>query len=138
VTASEIIPGLWQGSRPPAGPEIGRVVDLLALCAMEHQPDSRSYPGLAHIVRARLDDAEPTQRELAEATDAARLVATSLASGMVCLVTCQAGLNRSGLVSGLALRYLGFSGREAVRLVRRARGENALSNPWFRKIVEYR
>jgi hypothetical protein len=137
VTASEIIPGLWQGSKPPAGPEVGRVADLLVLCAMEYQPGPRSYPGLARIVRARLDDAEPTPRELAEAEAAARQVAMSLASHLVCLVTCQAGLNRSGLVSGLALRYLGFSGREAVRLVRRARGEKALSNPWFRKIVEY-
>ena len=47
------------------------------------------------------------------------------------LVRCSGGLNRSGLVSALALTHLGRSADEAVALVRAARGPWALTNPGF-------
>jgi protein-tyrosine phosphatase len=45
------------------------------------------------------------------------------------------GLNRSGLVSALALRMQGASGPQAIAAVRRARGENALNNGQFRRLI---
>ena len=89
------------------------------------------------MVRARIDDARPSKQEVAIALQAARSVAGHLREGRVCLVTCHAGLNRSGLVSGLALRMLGYDGESAVRAVRAARGQQALGNEHFRRIVRH-
>ena len=53
------------------------------------------------------------------------------------LIRCQAGLNRSGLVSALVLMYKGATANEAVRMIRLTRGANALFNKqyvaWLRK-----
>lgn len=49
----------------------------------------------------------------------------------VTLVHCQAGLNRSGLVTGLALVNQGYSGEAALALLRDRRGPAVLCNPTF-------
>lgn len=110
------------------------MADVLVLCAFEYQPPDRAYPGV-RVIRARLDDAEPTPAEVKQALAAAEQVAHAMRSGLVCLVTCMAGLNRSGLVSGLALRMNGYDGPRAVRAVQRARGKDALGNQHFLSIV---
>jgi len=51
------------------------------------------------------------------------------------LVHCQAGLNRSGLVSALALIRMGHSPQEAVDLLRTRRGNVVLCNPVFENLV---
>jgi protein-tyrosine phosphatase len=50
-------------------------------------------------------------------------------------VMCQHGMNRSGLVSGLILRGLGFDQVETIRLIQAAR-PGALANDYFRKVLE--
>lgn len=135
VTANEIIENLWQGSAPPVGTSVGRAAHVLVLCAEEYQPPDHEFPGVK-VCRALLDDAEPSAEEVKAALRAAQTVVQNLARGRVCLVTCMAGLNRSGLVSGLALRMGGWNGSAAVRAVKAARSEYALSNEHFRRIVE--
>lgn len=53
------------------------------------------------------------------------------------LVHCQAGLNRSGLITALALMKAGKSSKEAVELLREKRCDAVLCNPafhmWLRK-----
>lgn len=44
------------------------------------------------------------------------------------LVRCQAGLNRSGLVTALVLMYEGATAIEAISCIRQYRGDNALFN----------
>lgn len=135
MSANQVAPFLWQGSAPPTdSPRLFEYVDLLALCAYEYQPPDQSFPGVV-LVRAQLDDAEPSSREIEAAIRAAEKVATAMRNGQTCLVTCMAGLNRSGLVSGLALRMHGYTGRGAVQAVQRARGRDALGNLHFREIV---
>jgi hypothetical protein len=51
-------------------------------------------------------------------------------------VTCWQGRNRSGVVSALALVRLGAPPKVAIGLVRKARGETALSNETFVRIIE--
>jgi hypothetical protein len=136
MSCNEIIPGIWQGSAPEPGPLVGRRFAVLVLCAEEYQPEAGRFPGCKRVLRAELDDAEPTPRELAEALRAAQHVVKYYRRGWPTLVTCAQGLNRSGLVSGLAMRRLGVPGPATVQLIRRARGEFALSNSAFRRIVE--
>jgi protein-tyrosine phosphatase len=60
----------------------------------------------------------------------ARLGADVIASGHKVLSHCGMGFNRSALLAGLILTHLGFSGREAVTLLR-AKRPGALFNTVF-------
>ena len=53
------------------------------------------------------------------------------AAGDRVLVRCQAGLNRSGLVTALVLMLAGWEPAAAVRQIRAARSPHALYNPAF-------
>jgi len=52
------------------------------------------------------------------------------------LVHCAAGINRSSLICGIALLHYGFSGVEAVELIRKKRYKMCLSNHVFREWLE--
>jgi len=54
-----------------------------------------------------------------------------LKSGDRVLVRCQAGLNRSGLVTALILMKEGFTAQDAITLIRTNRHEDALFNDSF-------
>ena len=87
------------------------------------------------MFRAPLDD-NPwrplTDQERTVAIEAARETAWRLQAGRHVLVTCMMGLNRSGLISALALQMAyGVSPEQAIHRVRSARGPDALSNPQF-------
>jgi len=140
MSASHVIPKLWQGSKPPEGPGLAaQGFRLLVLCAREIQPHSQRFPGLI-VLHAPLDD-DPSRdlsaQEIQIAHGAADAVARAVSQGHRTLVTCAMGLNRSGLVVALAMTRgmgaLGVSPQTAVALVRRARGNDALGNRRFVK-----
>lgn len=127
VDADRIAPRLWQGARPPTGPTLAqRGFDVLVLCAF-YQPPAEEFPGV-RVARAPMHDAYAIP-DVAFA--AAKLVAAHLAAGHRVLVTCEQGLNRSGLVSALALWYAtGRSGVDCLWQVQAAR-PGALFNKVF-------
>lgn len=132
-------PGLWQGSRPPEGSTLANLgIDVLVLCAMEVQPPAERFPGVEVLYAPNDDDFSrpPTRQELGIALATARQVAQAIRAQKTVLVTCYAGLNRSGLVSALTLHFLdGISGDVAIKMVRAARGFRALGNPGFKKAL---
>ncbi len=138
--AHEIVPGLWQGALPPEGDEVeSRGFSVLVLCARELQPPAENYPGVK-VIHAPNDDHPdygPLDREkLRTAIRAAKEAVEALRGGGKALVTCAAGANRSGLVSGLTLHLLyGWSGKKAIDMIRRKRkvkgGYQPLSNEEF-------
>lgn len=128
--------GLWQGAKPPLGETLRRAgFDVLVLCAEEWQPDKSAYPGVT-IVRAPNEDSDRiSAAQWKTANGAALVVASMLAHSKKVLVTCQAGLNRSGLVSALTIRaFVGLSGTDSARMVQRAR-RRALFNVYFCKLL---
>jgi protein-tyrosine phosphatase len=133
---SEVVPGLFVGSKPPPGKHQG--VDAIVLAAMEYQPPAHLFPGV-EVIHAPLDDApgrHMREDEIATAAKAAKRVARLLRSGRRVLSTCQMGLNRSSLVAALAMHDVyGMSADEIVSKLRRARGTWALSNPNFEKLL---
>lgn len=133
LDATPIAPGLYQGGKPPPGPEVRECgFQVLVLTAEEYQPRGAEFPGV-FVVHAPNDDAGTpiTAAQWATAVRAAELVAKAVKKGERVLVTCYAGRNRSGLVSALSLHMLtGISGAEAARLVK-AQREHALTNRWF-------
>lgn len=130
IDADEIAPGLWQGARPDR--EAFRRFTLVVLCAREIQPSE--CPGT--VLRVPLDDCdELTSSEWTLAQSTADRIASAVARGTRVLVTCHAGLNRSGLVTALTLRRLtGLSGAECVSIVRDRR-HRALCNDYFARLV---
>ena len=130
---SNLMPGLYQGSRPPVGDTLRRMrFDAVVLCAREYQPRRRDFPGV-EVLRIHLDD-QPKYPSVAMMRAAAAIAdrcAYMVQAGRLVLVTCNAGINRSGLVSALTImRLLGCDGAEAVRTVQAGR-PGALSNPYF-------
>jgi len=142
LDAHEILPGLWQGGRPPMGDVLHRHgFGMLVLCAREIQEDAEHWPGLDVIHAPNDDESElPSRETLLQALTAARQAALRVASGQRVLVTCNMGINRSGLVTAVAVRHLtGWPGTKVIQHVSKARkarnGWPALSNAGFRLML---
>ncbi len=140
IDASRIAPKLYQGSVPPMGTALRAAgFDVLVLAAEEHQPPAYRFPGV-EVIHAGYDDSGKaiTAREMHIAQDAATRVSLAILSGKRVIVTCFAGLNRSGLISALALYFATgqrMSGRECLAQVR-ANRPGALNNPSFVALLE--
>lgn len=145
---------LWQGSHAdaseaihaycsepykwldPGGTKKVAPADALVLAAREFQPGTGDLP----VFRAFLDDRpfvgkKHRDQQVSGALRASRWTLAQLLRGKRVLVTCAAGLNRSGLVVGLVLVGAGVPGERAVKAVRAARGSQALSNPSFEALL---
>lgn len=102
------------------------------LCAEENQHEEL-YPGVQVILAPGEDDSRPERmkRYLPAWKAAAEQVAQHVKDGKSVLVTCMAGLNRSGMVTAMALYLLtGWSGSYVVNHVQACR-EMALCNDTF-------
>ena len=62
---------------------------------------------------------------------AARFAYERWLDGAEVLIRCQAGMNRSGLVTALVLTMAGLTPAQAITLIRRQRGESCLFNEHF-------
>lgn len=125
---SEIIPNLWQGGCPvgSAPKEFQFIINLYPWGKYEVHPHQV-------VTVAALFDSEDVPDGtlltiLASHVNACRLV------GMT-LVHCQAGLNRSALVSALALILSGYAPNEAIALLRRKRCDAVLCNESFERYL---
>jgi len=134
VECSEIVPGIFQGSKPPKGRAVARAgFDVLVLCAKEYQPRPESFPGLHTVVSVPLwDDREAGPEVLEAAMRSGRLLADRWMHGQNLLITCAMGLNRSGLVTGMTLR-IAFPDVPPRLIAQRIvmKRFSALSNPRF-------
>ena len=132
---SEVAPGLYVGSKPAHG---RHPYDVIVLAAEEYQPHATRFPG-SEVIYMPLDDApwrHMRPDEISGAVRTGEAVARHLRAGRRVLVTCAAGLNRSALVAGLAMHDVnGMGADEIIARLRRARGEWALSNPNFEKLL---
>jgi hypothetical protein len=137
IDAHEIVPLLWQGSKPRPGPAVADAgFEVLVFCARDHQPSPEAFPGLEFILAPNDDHVFMTKEDLTRAVNTASGVAERLLAGKKILVTCFAGINRSGLVVALTLhKAFGYSGRSCIDLVRKGRiladGDDALTNTFF-------
>jgi len=139
VDSSEILPGLlWQSAAPPPGTLLrDSGFNVVALRAYEYQPAAELFPGVEVIHSPSDDDFDnpPTRQVLLQAMACAKQLAEAMKQGKVVLSTCRMGVNRSGLVTALALhKHLGLSGNQAVGLIKSCR-PYALSNPQFLRIL---
>lgn len=135
---SRIVPGLWQGGCEACvdgrlGPVVVRgEFDLVISLFVE--PGTGPPVGVEHVVYPIPDGPlQPARaRPLMELAEQA---ASAVRAGRRVLVRCQAGLNRSGLVTALTLVHLGHEAGDAIDLVRRGRSPEALFNADFERYV---
>lgn len=136
IDADEIIPGLWQGAAPRNWSEVrNQGFDVLVLCAAEHQPDD--VPGVIVIRHPLLDEVGFYLLDtlVYKVRGVAQRIAANVLSNKRCLVTCHAGINRSGFVTAAALHFItGTPGSDCVKVVQASR-YGALRNPDFVKAL---
>lgn len=135
LDADEVVPGLWVGSK--LNMELSyKKWSAIVLCADLLQQRPPHFRGT--LLRAPFGDTPwPTERETQVILAAVDFVVRMRKEFAPTLVTCHAGLNRSALVTGLAMHRLGLygDGENITRLLRRARGEAALCNKEFARWV---
>lgn len=131
---SQVTDQIFQGSVPDPTSSYDNF-SMIVLCAEEQQPELPRFK--RRILRPAFNDTpHPTNAEIARARGAASEVGTELMRGGRVLVTCAAGLNRSGLVTGLVLiMTTRLSPIDIIKGIRAARGDLALSNPAFTKLI---
>lgn len=133
--ASNIMKRLWIGAKPPFEHDLPNF-DVIALCAAELQPPRTSFHG--KTIRCGFGDVPMLSRaELNTALTGAKQVAAELAAGKRVLVTCQMGLNRSALVTGLAMGMrFDLTAPQIVNHIRSRRSPQALFNDHFVELLE--
>lgn len=113
-------------------------VTCVVLAACDYQPPN--IPKCPTIIRVDLIDTDQMtddekQSVLETCQDVAKRVADMVRNGHHALVTCWAGLNRSGLISALTLIELGKSPPDAIEIVRKGRSAHALCNDQFVELI---
>lgn len=138
-----IAPRLAQGSYPEYPATAFEEFDVVVFCAKELQPRNVKHRPNQIAIFVPMDDDpyRPIDTKSGQTLHAiARKLSTYVQTGKNVLVTCAAGMNRSGLVTGLTLIYLGWSGGDAVKTIRSRRrrddqNNEALFNPIFAQYI---
>lgn len=132
LDATEIMPGLYVGSRP-LDPEAVRKAGFttVLLLASEYQPKGLvdAFRGV-EVVLYPLEDATPTEHERAVARNLGQFVARRILGGGKVLSTCYMGHNRSAWVAGHAMIDIGVPPDVAVQRIQ-SRRPRALTNRDF-------
>ena len=137
LDANEIIPGLWVGSKPPKGEFLHKNgYTHVVLCSPDYQLPVSDFPNV-NVIHCPFDDIDNiiSNSTVTLVFVTAKLVAEAHKAGGKVLVTCYAGLNRSTLVSALALRVLGYSSFFAIESLRTNRSKRCLENKVFERLV---
>lgn len=145
-TPDEILPGLFQGGteddevlgypapahhyeRMHSGSTPTYQFDVVITLYADAQP----APWGVHEIRYGFPDGPLRDHDLQKAVRIAKEAHSQWRSGARVLIRCQAGVNRSGLVSALVLMIDGRSAPDAIALLRSRRSPFVLSNSHFEK-----
>lgn len=135
---SEILPNLWQGGtddddlvnttegRLPTYSDFKEFDVVVSLSAY-----SMPMGWMVKEYRFGFPDGPASDEIYAEIEKIADYAYLDWKAGKKCLVRCQAGINRSGLVVALMLMRDGMSADDAIMLIRKQRNQYALDNAYF-------
>lgn len=141
---SEVVPGLWIGGTDD-NDVLGDVVAFggqRAFVSKEHFDSVVTMYQYANPVdwfvkeyRYCIYDSDIEHFDLAALFDAVKFAHAEWSKNKKVLIRCQAGLNRSGLVTALVLVREGYSPQKAIELIRERRHSMALFNRQFVKFL---
>lgn len=134
----QILPGLYQGGTPDedwAGDEFvmrfaDQSMDRFDAVVTLFSWAAACEWGVEEL-RYGFPDADPCHADMSRVVRAARWAHTRWRDGDTVLVRCQAGLNRSGLVTALILMLDGWEPAAAISRIRAQRAPVALRNDRF-------
>jgi hypothetical protein len=136
--ADEIVPGLFQG-----GTEDSDVVwvgapqrlrgDYPYDLVVTLYADANPVPWGVHEFRFGFYDSDLSAADALRVVELATMTHRRWAAGDRVLIRCQAGVNRSGLVTALVLMIAGYGPAEAIELIRSRRSRRVLSNRHFER-----
>ena len=138
---SEILPGLWMGGTSD-GATIGAPGTRVEITNFHFDTVATLYadalPVDWYVKELRLgffdhNQVDVDEHDLNQVVDS---LYRDWQAGKRVLIRCQAGWNRSGLITGLVLMREGFSAAEAIDLIRRMRSPNALCNSTFEQYLK--
>lgn len=136
---SEVLEGLWQGGtddndtniqlrKPMINPEhFNTVITMYAF--------ANPVDWFVKEFRYGVWDSDINKMDTEELFDIVRVAHTDWKRGKKVLVRCQAGWNRSGLITALVLIRDGMDAREAINLIREKRSQWALCNKSFERFL---
>ena len=93
--------------------------------------DATPVPWGVQEIRFGFYDAALDESQVGRIIAIARAAHRAWRAGDTVLIRCQAGINRSGLVTALVLMIEGYTAHEAVALIRARRGRKVLCNEHF-------
>jgi hypothetical protein len=141
---SEVLPNLWVGGTDD-NDVLGDVVAFVhksAFITPQHFDSVVTMYQYANPVdwlvkeyRYCIYDSDVSHFDLRSLFDVVRFAHNEWKSGKRILIRCQAGLNRSGLVTALVLVRDGYIPQEAIELIRERRDSMALFNRQFVKFL---
>jgi len=132
----EVISNLWLGGhdcQPAGAPPQGDCIpvdEFDLVVSLYSRPGFGPSEGVRHI-RYRMADSDLDPEHHTRLDEMAEHVAGALRNGERVLVRCQAGINRSSLVCGLAMLRLGWGAEEAIERMRKVRSPYVLFNQSF-------
>lgn len=135
---SEILPNLWQGGTHNSD-MIGRHLAEPMITIKEFDSVYTAYAFANPVdwfvreVRFGFLDSDDTGFDLDELRFVVDSAYRDWKSGKRVLIRCQAGLNRSSIITALVLIKGGHSASEAIELLRDKRSESVLFNPFFER-----
>jgi len=129
----EIIPGLWQSGTPEDHTPIFDRFDIVfTMYAMAPKASSGNWIQPLVDRRFEFHDGYCTPTVKDKAIRAATEACAALDNGATVLMRCQAGINRSSLVTALVLINRGMEPKQAIDTIRSKRDERCLSNDSFK------
>ena len=131
---------VWQGSMPTVGTCVKDCgFDVLVLAAWENQDLTGEYEGV-EVINAPGEDVKqwPVEEEhIKNWKEAAQIVTERVRAGKKVLVTCLAGLNRSGMVTALSIHELtGWDAEKIIWLVKGCRSAALFNKDFQRYLLE--
>lgn len=131
---SEITPGLWMGGtddydtvdRPGELPRLSSPLDFDAVITLNAY--AKPFGWYVRELRFGFPDAPLDGEHASHIEEVADWGHRAWKRGERLLVRCQAGMNRSGLVTALVLKREGITHDAAINLIRKKRHPDALSN----------
>jgi hypothetical protein len=138
---SEILPGLWMGGTSDRS-QLGYIEQVPEITNLHFDTVATLFayalPVDWYVKEIRLgfydhDKVDLDQRDIEQAVSA---IHSDWKAGKRVLIRCQAGWNRSGLITGLVLMREGYSAESAIDLIRKRRSLNALCNSTFEQYLK--
>lgn len=133
---TQLTPFLWMGGspdtpypNPPVFPPVEAILNLYKWATYD-LPESVSPED--YRVETVYDS---TDQDLKDAWQYAAWAYGRVKRGVPTLIHCQAGLNRSGLITGMVLMLMGWTADEAITEMRTMRSDAVLVNPHFESFL---